>query len=81
METTTAPAGFVPAATELDNNASAKCSTGCGVVPIVRRPRFSRSNYRSGVVSEELLPGVVRGRDFVTGVQISSTFEVRIVTC
>lgn len=63
--TTSAPAGLVPAAIRYEN--TPLCETSC-VVPIVRRPVDSRSNYRSGVAQDDPLPGVVGGRDYVTGV-------------
>lgn len=69
--TTSAPTGLVPAAIRYE--ATALCETACtGVTPIVRRPVGSRSNYRSGVIQDDPLPGVMGGRDFVTGVTPAS---------
>ena len=73
---TSDPEGLVPAAIRYEDKPV--CSRGCGVVPIVRRPVASRSNYRSGVASDGALPGVVPGRDYVTGVDHPSTSGVRL---
>ena len=74
--TTTDPTGFVPAAIRYEDK---QLCVGCteGVVPIVRRPLASRANYRSGVAQDDPLPGVVGGRDFVTGVVPPSGAGVR----
>lgn len=67
LETTSLPTGFVPAAIRYENKSL--CVTACDGVPtIVRRPVRSRSDYRSGVMQDGPLPGVVAGQDFVPGV-------------
>ena len=68
---TSEPAGLVPAAVRYEASfRGVLCDTACtGIEPIVRRPVASRSNYRSGVRQDGPLPGVVGGRDFVTGVE------------
>ena len=62
--TTDDPAGLRPVALGDDEPL---CETTC-VPPLTVRPAASRSNFRNGVVQDDPLPGVVRGRDYVTGV-------------
>ena len=68
-ESTSDPAGFLPAAMEGEEGGRLRPCKACdAVAPILRRPERSRPNYRSGVPSDGPLPGVPPGRDFATGV-------------
>lgn len=74
---TSDPAGLVPAAIRYEGKAL--CDTQCAAVPPIPRRRVgSRSGYRSGVVQDGPLPGTLPGRDFVTGVALPSSLEVRL---
>lgn len=78
VDTTSNPAGFVPAAIRYEDKTL--CVGACDVTPITRRPMASRSNYCSGVVQDDPLPGTMLGRDFVTGVGAPSSSGVSRVS-
>lgn len=70
---TSDPAGFVPASVEGGRDCA---SSSSGIVPILRRPAGSRSDYQSGVAREGALPGVDPRRDYVTGVALPASNAV-----
>lgn len=64
---TSAPEGLVPNAIMYEGKLLCDAKESC-VVPVVRRRKFSRSNYQSGVHVDNSFTGNLPGRDFVTGV-------------